>query len=272
MKLKNINSDKPDLWMNEHIYRQAFIKKHLNQILRRCLNACVIAGVIFICSRPLIQSQATNNENDELRIMNYELDDGLVMNYDADDIVTAGEAEEREEDYTAPAIEFENEIEGIEIETQPEEDIPVLEVLTVPNWITECKSYNITHMDYRAVTDKTSFQHRLLNCSEAYTDELTGLRMINGRYAIAVGLGFKVTVGDYVTVVFTNGSEFECIIGDIKDNRDTDSSKRFQKYDGSVVEAITDRNYFTGSKGYPEGFNGTIDQIVRLDKSYEFDD
>lgn len=282
MSIQNNNSG---TWIHEDIYKPEFIKRQITKILLKSLSGVVTVSMVLVCSKPLILSKAYADNNStaaiETRQSKYNtgadeqtegedymlpLTDNNITD-ESDDFINASDTFDLDEDIETP-VESE---EPSDIAEEPvEEIIPILETMTVPNWIAGCKSYNITHMDYRAVTNKASKQYSLLNSSEAYTEESTGLRMIDGRIAIALGLGFNVSVGDYVNVVFENGYEFECIVGDIKDNKDTDNTHRFQKYDGSVVEAITDRHIFTGTKDYPEGFKGTIDQIVRLDKTFEF--
>lgn len=284
MRYQNSSSG---LWIHEDIYKSEFIKRHLTKTLFNCSNGILIMSLFLVCSKPLILSKAYADNNSTATIENsqskynagaIEQTEGeeqpLLTNYIDTD--TENEPDELiadiyvDEDVVIDSSDATQDLIPADTEDEPEEIISVIETLTVPNWVSGCKSYNITHMDYRAVTDKTSKQYNLLNSAKATTDSSTGLRMIDDRIAIALGLGFNVSVGDYVNVIFENGYEFECIIGDIKDNKDTDNTHRFQKYDGSVVEAITDRHIFTGTKDYPEGFKGTIAQIVRLDKTFEY--
>lgn len=54
----------------------------------------------------------------------------------------------------------------------------------------------------------------------AFTDS-EGFRKVNGRYCIAVGTGVSSSVGTYVDIVLVNGTTINCIIGDIKADKDT---------------------------------------------------
>ena len=121
------------------------------------------------------------------------------------------------------------------------------------------KSYNITYMAYQAVTATGSSQYRLLYGENAYTDESTGIRMVDGRYCVAVGTGWASVIGTKIDVVMDNGSVFKCILGDVKADIHTDPTNKYQAMDGSVLEMIVDRNY---ALHYPDGLSGTIAKIV----------
>lgn len=278
-------------WMSADIYKSKFLRKQLRKTIRVSTSIAVFTSVFLVCSKPHVLSTAyadtespvTNNEMSKNTGIEEQTEGEDNQSQLTDDLIIADEPAIADTDLEdiSEAFEDEDELEEIPEENEDEPEVeeieeaeevitPVLETLLVPNWEDGCRSYNITHMDYRSVTDRQSDQYELLNSDGAYTDEETGLRMYDGRIAIALGLGFGVKAGDYVNIVFENGYEFECIVGDIKANKDTDDTHRFQKYDGSVVEAITDKQYFTSTKNYPEGFRGTISQIIRLDKSYEF--
>lgn len=91
-------------------------------------------------------------------------------------------------------------------------------------------------MGYKTITDKSSNQYSLQQ--QAYTDE-EGFRKIEDRYCVAIGTAFNAEVGQYFTVELENGEIIECIIGDIKANKDTDKSNVFSKY-GCCLEFIVD--------------------------------
>lgn len=134
----------------------------------------------------------------------------------------------------------------------------------VPNWEKDCKSYNFTFMDYKMITCKTAPQYYIVNSDNAYTDETTGLRICDNRICVAIGSGYGYVVGDYIDITLENGNTFECIIGDEKDDDDTDSSNRFHSSDGSVIEMIIDNNYFYSTSQYPEGFYGNVEKISKV--------
>lgn len=118
----------------------------------------------------------------------------------------------------------------------------------VPNKIPGCKSDKKTYMAYTKVTKKDSDQYKLLNSKQAKTHVSYGIRMIGDRYCVAVGTGYltgvKKYIGTKIDVELENGKVLKCIVGDIKDNRDTDKTNRFHKVDGSVVEFIIDNKIF----------------------------
>lgn len=98
-----------------------------------------------------------------------------------------------------------------------------------------------TFMDYRTITDKGSPQYRLQkNC--AYTDTSTGIRMVDGRYCIALGSYYTHKVGRYVDLVLENGTVLKCILGDRKADKDTLNDHSIHT-DGSISEFIVDENY-----------------------------
>ena len=100
-----------------------------------------------------------------------------------------------------------------------------------------------SYMDYRTITNKGSKQYKLQRkCKTAKN----GLRTYKGRYVIALGTFYTTKVGTKVDLKMHNGKTVKCIIGDIKDNRHTDITRR-QARDGSVAEFIVDK-YRLGSK------------------------
>ena len=117
-------------------------------------------------------------------------------------------------------------------------------------------------MSYTAVTDVSSNQYRLLNNSDAYTDHDSGLRMYRGRLCIAVGSYYAIDIGTKIDIVMENGSIVKCVLGDCKSDKHTDPTHRYQKYDGSVVEVVTDMAYFRGTWQYPDSIRGKVKEIL----------
>lgn len=93
-------------------------------------------------------------------------------------------------------------------------------------------------MPYTTITDKTSQQYKL-QYQYAYTGDY-GIREVDGRYCIAVGTAFDVSVGTYVDLILENGTVLQCIIGDYKDDEDTDYTNIITKDNGCVSEFIVD--------------------------------
>lgn len=93
-----------------------------------------------------------------------------------------------------------------------------------------------TFMGYKTITNKSSNQYALQQ--KAYTDEL-GFRKFDNRYLVAIGTAFGAQVGQYFDAELENGTIIECIVGDIKDDKDTDNSNTFTSQ-GCCLEFIVD--------------------------------
>lgn len=93
-----------------------------------------------------------------------------------------------------------------------------------------------TFMNYTTITNTSSNQYVLQQIS--YTDE-DGFRKINNRYCVAIGTAFETSVGQIFDVELENGTIINCVVGDIKDDRDTDVSNVFTSQ-GCCLEFIVD--------------------------------
>lgn len=96
-----------------------------------------------------------------------------------------------------------------------------------------------SYMDYRAIT-AINTPHYKLQKNYAYTGE-DGVRMVNGRYCIALGSYFTIEIGQYIDVILENGTILHCILGDQKSDKHTDKN-HIAHPDGSVMEFIIDEN------------------------------
>lgn len=143
----------------------------------------------------------------------------------------------------------------------------------VPNWASGCNSNFKAYMGYNAVTCVSSPQYKLLNGESAYTDVNTGVRMVDGRYCIAVGSYYTTTVGQKLDLYLETGVVIPCIVGDCKADCHTNSeSHQFCLSNGSVAEFIVDYSVFnylkdgSGTVNWCVGdcgsFNGRINKIV----------
>lgn len=88
-------------------------------------------------------------------------------------------------------------------------------VLELPEINTSFKAY----MDYRTITDEKSLQWEMQQ--KAYTDEF-GLRKIGERYCVAVGTYYAEQCGKVLLITLDDGTQFEVIVSDIKNNIHTD--------------------------------------------------
>lgn len=148
-------------------------------------------------------------------------------------------------------------LENVFLEPKP----VILNRYEVPNGDGVCNSAKYTYMPYTAVTSKNSDQYKLLNGADAHTDETTGIRMIKDRYCIAVGTFYAKKIGTKLNVVMANGETLKCILGDVKSDRHTDETHRYQAVDGSVIEMVVDYNYFKSTKQYPSALHGEVERI-----------
>lgn len=95
-----------------------------------------------------------------------------------------------------------------------------------------------SYMPYTAITNKSSPQYKLQQL--AYTGDY-GIRMVNGRYCLAVGSYYTTKIGTYIDLVLANGTIIKCILADCKADAHTDTTHR-QNPNGSITEFIVDIN------------------------------
>ena len=113
------------------------------------------------------------------------------------------------------------------------QDGNIPEVHFVPN-NSGFKSY----MPYNAITNKSSKQYKLQQ--KAYTGDY-GIRMVDGRYCVALGTHFQKEIGTYFDLVLKNGTVIKCVLGDIKANKHT-KKDNITSLNGCVSEFIVDSN------------------------------
>ena len=137
---------------------------------------------------------------------------------------------------------------------------------SVPN--NTIKSY----MDYRAITNTSSKQYKLQQV--AYTGN-HGIRMVNGRYCVALGSYYTTKIGQYVDIELANGNVIHGILADCKADKDTINNNTMHP-DGSVVEVIVDTKSLDstvrkmGDCSYVNGWNSKVVNIKVYDKIEEF--
>lgn len=142
-------------------------------------------------------------------------------------------------------------------ETTTEEDIYIEETPTeiAENSYKEYPVYDDTGfkswMPATAITNTSSAQFKLQQT--AYTDPDTGIKMVDGRYCIAVGSYYTTTIGTYIDLVLENGTVIECILGDCKADKDTNSDNRIHTVDGSLVEFLVNKQVISYDVAYRYG-------------------
>ena len=125
-----------------------------------------------------------------------------------------------------------------------------------------------TFMSYKAITSRNSKQYKLQE--KCVTDE-NGLRTYNGRYTIALGNYFGISVGDYVDVELSTGVVLNCVVGDVKQNRHTNGSNMQVAHNGNIVEFIVGPGLpqsvkSSGDVSKLDGFEGYIKTITVYDE------
>ena len=93
-----------------------------------------------------------------------------------------------------------------------------------------------SYMDYKAISDISSEQYKLLERKDVYIDE-EGFLRISDKFLIAVGTYFGADIGQEVEVKLSSGIKFNALIGDIKADKDTDEMN-LSHPDGSVIEFL----------------------------------
>ena len=97
---------------------------------------------------------------------------------------------------------------------------------------------NKTWMPYTAITSRGSKQYKLQQI--AYTGDY-GIRMVNGRYCVAIGSHFECKIGQYFDLILANGEVIPCIMADQKANKHTDSVNIITVDTNCLSEFIVDR-------------------------------
>ena len=129
---------------------------------------------------------------------------------------------------------------------------------------------NKSYMDYRTITSRNSPQYKLQHYYA--TTDVTGVRVVDGRYCVALGSYYTHDVGRYVDVVLYNGTVLPCIVGDCKANRDTLYNNSVGA-NGGVCEFIVHTQSLPrmvkrmGDCSYIDGWNAKVKEIRILNKN-----
>lgn len=94
-----------------------------------------------------------------------------------------------------------------------------------------------SYMSYTTLTNKASNQYEL---QEEHGYTVSGMRMVNNRYCIAIGTAFNADIGTYVDLTLDNGEVIPCIVADIKADIHTRSDNITTTSNGCVVEFLVD--------------------------------
>ncbi|MGN0458955.1 MAG: hypothetical protein ACI4IL_08295 [Eubacterium sp.] len=124
-----------------------------------------------------------------------------------------------------------------------------------------------TYAYYTAVTARSSPQYKLLNSDECYTDEETGIRMIDGCYCVALGSYYGSVIGTKYKITLSSGNSFMAVLCDQKSNRHTDSNHQYAVRNRDIVEFYVEKSKIPenirGDYGALEQFSGSVVKIER---------
>ncbi len=133
-----------------------------------------------------------------------------------------------------------------------------------------------TYAYYKAVTAKSTPQYKLLNSKECYTDEETGIRMVDGYYCIALGSYYGTKIGTKYRITLQDGEEIKelnCILCDQKSNRHTDEKHQYAVKNRDIMEFYIEKGKLprgiVGNYGNLEQFRGDIVKIEQYPETEE---
>lgn len=128
----------------------------------------------------------------------------------------------------------------------------------------KCKTW----ANYQAVTDTSSPQYKLLNSDECYTDEETGIRMVDDCYCVALGSYYGSKIGQKYLIKLSSGNEFKAILCDQKSDRHTDEKHQYAKKNKDIIEFYIDKAYkpscVDGSYNALSQFKGSVVSIEKI--------
>ncbi len=104
----------------------------------------------------------------------------------------------------------------------------------------ECKTFAY----YTAVTARSTPQYQLLNSEQCYTDEETGIRMVDGYYCVALGSYYGTKIGNKYRVTIQDGDvtkEINVILCDQKADRHTNATHQYAMNNKDILEFYIER-------------------------------
>lgn len=149
------------------------------------------------------------------------------------------------------------------------------DIIYAPSWYQET---SMSYMDYKLITDESSYQYKLQS-EYAYTDSDTGIRMVNGRYCVALGQSYAQLIGQYIDITLDNGIVIPCILSDSFANEHTLEGNGCIGINGAMIEFVVDMDqlqgavkYF-GSNEYQVGkeWHSPVYSIIKYDEGVQLD-
>ena len=99
------------------------------------------------------------------------------------------------------------------------------------------KSYMTYSVRGKSIFSSKSKQYRL---QLGATTSREGIRVVNGRYCVALGSNYTNKIGQYFDLVLKNGTVIKCILADAKADIHTDKNNRITSANGCMSEFIVD--------------------------------
>ena len=124
-----------------------------------------------------------------------------------------------------------------------------------------------SYTNYKLLS-KSSPQGKLQQ--KAYTDSVTGIRMVDGYYCAALGTYYDGNIGDKFLVTLSSGNQFKMVLCDVKSDRHTDAKHQYTRANGCVIEFYVDYSVLSssvkrmGNISYINGFEGDISLIQKI--------
>lgn len=115
-----------------------------------------------------------------------------------------------------------------------------------------------TYAYYTAVKARRSPQYRLLRSEACYTDEATGIRMVDGFYCVALGSYYGTTIGTKYRITLEGGKELNVILCDQKSDRHTDEHHQYARRNQDIVE------FYVEKSKLPKGIRGDFSRLEQF--------
>ncbi|MBQ9227890.1 MAG: fibronectin type III domain-containing protein [Eubacterium sp.] len=138
--------------------------------------------------------------------------------------------------------------------------------LSAPVQATTMKSFGLpavsgatkTYAYYTAVTARSSPQYKLLRSDACYTDPETGIRMVDGRYCVALGSYYGTKIGTKYRITLEGGKELEVILCDQKSDRHTDANHQYAVNNQDILE------FYIEKSKLPRGIRGNYGTLPQF--------
>lgn len=127
-----------------------------------------------------------------------------------------------------------NKLDEIEETVEEKENIIIEETYYIDLDVPSEKPFK-SYMDAKMITSTNSAQYKLK--SEYELDD-SGIYMVDGRYACAIGSYYTTEIGTKFDVVMVSGEVIPCILADCKADEHTDDLGQYTLGNDSIVEFI----------------------------------